>query len=303
MSPIHRKDRAASAFEYCVEMGASNIGKHTAMSVAAFSVTALCLLLIGALVLLSANARRMIRDFQAENAMLAFIDDSMNDTQKKQTMFVIEDLPGVRKVEYITKEEAFQKYRDEYGAGDSNYLSAAVFRDRYAIEVSKGSSLVEVKESVSHIDGIAEVRTDEAITNGFQSAQRLIRLVGLTGSALMVIASVVIVINTLKLTVMNRKDEYEVMLMMGADDKFFKLPLLVEGSIIGGFAALAAFIISLGIYSAVTGIISRSGMSKLFEIAPISTVAFPLLGVMLVCGIAIGIGGSLIAGRRATSGV
>lgn len=295
---MNRENRANSAFEYCISMGVSNVTKHAAMSIAAISVTTACILLIACLYLLSANTSANMKDFQAENAMLAFINDSFSDEQKLQLGVTLQKMDGIRQVRYITKEDAFETYKAQYGGDEMKYLSAAIFRDRYAIEIQKGFSVEEVRDAVKATPGVEEVRSDETITNSFQAAQSLIRLMGVVGAMLMGTVSFFIIINTLKLTVMNRKDEYAVMRMMGATDRFLRLPLVSEGAITGGFAALAAYLLSMLMYGGILKIMSGSGILDLINILPIKTIALPLLIIVLVLGFGIGIGGSYIAIRK-----
>lgn len=290
--------KANSAFEYCIRMGVANVSKHAAMSMAAIAVTAACLLLMACVYLVSINTTVNMENFQSENAMLAFVSDSISIDEEMELGAAIKRIKGVRDVRLVTKEEAYQTYSEQYGGKDSKYLSAAIFRDRYAIEVEHGYTLTEVSVAVKELEGVEDVRSDEAITNGFQALQRLIRLVGTVSIILMGVVSVFIVINTIKLTMSNRKEEYAVMQMMGASDKFLRIPLLSEGAITGGFAAVIAFVLSMLLYQSMKSIMSGAEILSLITILPLHEVAMPTLCIVLALGFGIGIGGSYIGIRK-----
>lgn len=290
--------KANSSFEYCIRMGAANIMKHAAMSVAAIATTTACLLLMACMYMVSVNTNINMKNFQAENAMLAFVEDNVDAELELQLEDAIRNIQGVKDMHLITKEEAFQSYSEQYGGQESKYLTSAIFRDRFAIEVSRGYKLEEVKERVESLQGIADVRSDETITNGFQAFQSLIRLIGATGIILLSIVSIFIVINTIKLTMSNRREEYEVMQMMGASDSFLRIPLLSEGAITGGFSALAAFILAVIIYLCVKTIMSGVGILSLVALLPLHEIAMPMLCITLCIGMGIGIGGSYLGIRK-----
>ena len=281
---------------YCLEMGTSNVMRHKAMSLAALTVTTICLLLIGCLFLLSQNTELLLSGFQAGNTMLAFVEDGADDKLRTQAGQLLISIPGVKEVRYITKEEAFVRYKEEYGANDTTYLSAAVFRDRYSIEIEQDADVDAIKAEVRAVNGVADIRSDEKIMNGFRAARNLIRIVGGISVVIMITAAVVIILNTLKLTIISRRDEYAVMRMMGAKPGLFWTPLLTEGGIIGWIAALAAFACSFAIYMTVDRVVRDTGSSALFEIIPFGTLGTRLLCCLLLLGLSLGVGGSLLAG-------
>lgn len=171
------------------------------MSLASIITTAACLLLISAVFMLGLNIEANMAEFQVDNTMLAFVDDSYTDAQARALQSQIENVDHVVKVSYITREEAMADYIDQYEDGDAtnSRLQASIFRNRYAIEMDNQEAVHEVAEAVSGIKGIADTRIDEVVSQGFAVVQKVVTIVGIMMTVLMLTICVVIMTNTIKL--------------------------------------------------------------------------------------------------------
>lgn len=199
--------KAKTQAGYCLQSAANGITKHKAMSLASIITTAACLLLISAVFMLGLNIEANMAEFQVDNTMLAFVDDSYTDAQARALQSKIENVDHVVKVSYITREEAMADYIDQYEDGDASNsrLQASIFRNRYAIEMDNQEAVHEVAEAVSNINGIADTRIDEVVSQGFAVVQKVVTIVGIMLTVLMLTICVVIMTNTIKLTTMARK--------------------------------------------------------------------------------------------------
>lgn len=294
------KEKAQTQLGYCIQAGASGVGKHMAMSIASIVTTAGCLLLISALFMLALNIKVNMEQFQVENAMLAFVDDSFTQSRAKALQPELERVAGVAKVTFVSREEALDAYIEQYGeTGTSNsHLEPAVFRDRYAIELKDQATAAEVSEAMLMIPGIADTRVDEVVSSGFSVIQQVVTMVGILLSVLLLTIAVVIMTNTIKLTTLARKEEIAVMKMMGAYDSFIRLPFIIEGCIVGSAGALIAFLLSTLVYASLGGIMSGSGILSIIEVQPYTALACKLFAVNLFLGLGVGVAGSAITIRK-----
>ena len=294
------KSMDSSQVRYSIRTGFAGISKHKAMSLASIVTTTACLLLIAAVLILGLNLRASAQAFQTDNTMLAFVDETLSDSEARALQSEIEAIPYVEKVSFISREDAMNAYMEEYGEENltSSHLSPSVFRDRYSIEVNNYGKIKQVATNVEAVVGIADIRMDEKVSEGFAAIQRVVWIIGLVLGVMLLTIAIVIMTNTIGLTMMARKEEIGVMKMMGAYNGFIRFPIMVEGCIIGTAGAIISFTIASIVYLIVAKAVSNSGILSIAVIEPYSSMAVLLLVVMLVLGLGVGVAGSTITMRK-----
>ena len=161
-------------FKFFVREGAGNMFSHGFMSFAAIGVTVACLLIMGTFTLVAYNANENLADLQQENAVVAFVDESLSEDEARALQSKVEATANVADCTFVSRTEArdayVEKYDDEDVYGD---LDPTVFRHRYVIHVTDPDRIVETKTAVENIPGIAKARADEAVANGFTTARNV----------------------------------------------------------------------------------------------------------------------------------
>ena len=288
-----------SQFEYSLQQSINNMLQHKVMSLASIITTAACLLLISSMLAISLNISNNMKQFQVENAILAFVDDTYSESESRGLERDIAQLDNIKKITFISQEEAYNNYIEEYGnGGNETFLNAAVFRNRFAVEVNDVDRIAETSEEIQNIDGIADIRVDETVTRGFAAISRAVNMVGAGITVLLLIISVVIMTNTINLTVLSRHEEISVMKMMGAYNGFIRLPFLCEGCVVGACGALIAFILSIGVYQLLCGGLGTTGIMSLITMMPFTKVAQALFTVDLSFGLGVGLAGCAVTIRK-----
>lgn len=293
--------KAQSKLEYVIQSGAKSAAGHRAMTIASIITTTACIIMISILFILSLNIKENMKEFQVENAMLAFVQDTMSEANARKLEPEIAKIDHVIKVTFITKKEAYEKYIEQYGdtaGGSESHLEASVFRDRYAIEIDDQAYLKAVEQRVKAIKGIADTRVDEVISKGFAAVQKTIKLLGIFIAVMLLSISVIIMTNTIKLTTIARQEEISVMKMMGAYDSFVRMPFIVEGCIVGLAGALFAFSMTSGMYGMLCSIMKGEGILSLIRVIPYTQLAGKLFAVEVAMGLGVGIMGSMIVIRK-----
>lgn len=284
---------------YGIQAGAKGVLKHSAMSVVSIVTTAACLLLISLMFALGMNIRTNMNEFQLSNVMLAIVDDALSGAEAVLIQPQIESIPGVAKVTFITKAEAMESFLDQLGKdAETTFLEPSVFRDRFAVELLEPTASQKLKEDVRCIEGIADIRVDDEINRSFALVYNTVTFIGMFLTGILLSVAVVIMVNTIKLTTLSRREEIAVMKMMGAYNSFVRLPFICEGCLVGAVGALAAFLLSSALYAVISQIMAGSGVLSLIKFTPYSGVAGILLVLNLVLGLGIGTAGSLISMRK-----
>ncbi len=286
-------------FKFFIREGAGNMFSHGFMSFAAIGITVACLLIMGTFTLVAYNANVNLADLQQENAVLAFVDDALTEQEARALQTKIENVNNVADCTFMSRDEAKENYIARYD-GDELYgdLPADVFRHRYVIHVTDPDRIMETKEAVDQVAGIAKARADQAVAEGFTTARNVAGIISIALIAILLLVSVFIISNTIKLTTFDRRDEIAIMKMVGATNGFIRWPFVYEGMLLGLFSAVIAFGLQWLLYTAVARGIGTSDTLQILTVVPFVKIWQPVALVFLGAGILVGVGGSLTAIRR-----
>lgn len=286
-------------FRYFFREGIRNMFSHGFMSFAAIGVTVACLVIMGTFSLVAYNANENLKDLQKENAVLAFVDENLSDNEAKALQSTLEKIPGAADCTFVSRQEARDSYVEQYDEDDlySN-LDPSIFRHRYVIHLTDAAQMQQVVSDLEATPGIVKVRADEAISNGFLTVRNVASLISIALIAVLLVISVFIISNTIKLTTFDRRDEIAIMKMVGATNGFIRWPFVYEGFMLGLTGAILAFLLQWGLYEAIAQGVADNDTLQLLSIVPFQQLWKPVGGVFLGAGILIGVGGSLSAIRR-----
>ena len=284
-------------FTYFIKEGVGNMFTHGFMSFAAIGVTVACLLIMGTFSLVAYDLNENLKDLQQENAVLAFVDDALTDEEARALQSRLEKLDGV--ATFISREEARDTYVEQYNEDDLySELEADIFRHRYVLHMTDLELMSGLKEQLEATEGIAKVRADETISAGFITVRNIAGVLSMAMVVILLIVSVFIMSNTIKLTTFDRRDEIAIMKMVGATNGFIRWPFVYEGLLLGITGAVVAFFLQWLLYSAMVQGVENSDTMQLLRLVPFQEIWVPVALVFLGVGILVGVGGSLTAIRK-----
>ena len=279
---------------YYIKEGLTGLFKHGFMSFASVFIIVACLLIMGSFSLLALNVNAIIKDFEDENVVLAFIDDNMTEQQARGLESQILSVPNVSSAEFISREQAYESFisKSEEKYAD---LDASVLRHRFAVYLDDVALTAQTQQDLRSIPGVAEITANLSIARGIVTVRNVVSAVSLVLVVILLIISFFIMSNTIKLATFDRREEIGIMKVVGATNAFIRWPFVLEGFILGIAGALIAFVALWGLYTFIAGEIVRNYTSTLFSIIPFSTVQIPILVIFLVIGFAVGVLGSSFA--------
>ncbi len=284
---------------YFISEGFQSIFSHGLMSFAAVCMIVACLIIMGSFSLVAINADKMLMKAEDENEFLAYIDEEYTDTQIAALTRRVERLPNVASVTFITKEEAKAAYLEGH-EGDGLYTNIPdeVFRDRLSIHVLDLEQFSQTVESVRALDGVANIRAESELAEGFVTVRNVATLIATALIALLAAVSLFIIANTIRLATFARREEIAIMKMCGATDSFVRWPFVIEGLILGLAGAVVAFFLQWGIYTGVYRAVVANGAIGMFPLVSFSSIWAPVLGIFALAGALIGCCGSALAIRK-----
>ena len=279
--------------------GFLSIFTHGFMSFASVCVIIACLVIMGSFSLLAVNIDAIIEGLEQQNQIMAFVDESLSEEEARALESQIQALPNVRETQFMTREQAMENYTSQYENSQLfEDIDASVFRNRYIIYLDDISLMEQTQRDLYKIYGVADVNAHLDIAEGFITVRNVVSAVSLVLVVILVVVSVFIMTNTIKLTTFNRREEITIMKMVGASNAFIRFPFIVEGLILGLIGGGIAFFAEWGIYSLLTDRIMAGLIGNLVEIIPFSVLLFPVLVIFLAVGVLVGIFGGSIAIRN-----
>ena len=287
-------------FTYFISEGVSNMFTHGFMSFAAIGITVACLLIMGTFSLVAVNANETLSRLEDENQVLAFVDESLTDSQAKALESKLLAVPNVTHVEFIDRDQAWVDYLADYPEMEefAGEMDSSTLRHRYAIYMDDLSLMAETKEQVEAVPGVAWVNGYEELSDGFVTIRNVATIISVALIAILFLVSVFIIANTIKLTTFDRREEIAIMKMVGATNGFIRWPFVYEGFMLGLLGAVIAFFLQWALYAAVARGVDSNDTLQLIRVIPFSELWIPVAVVFAAAGVVIGVGGSLAAIRK-----
>ncbi len=274
-----------------------NMRLNLLMTLTAVTTTAVCVLVLGVGMLVSAHVEGIIRQVGQDVAITAFFPDGTSEERVQEARNSVESYPEVEGVTYVPKEEALERFKEMMADQPDVY-------EGIGSDVLPASLEIQLRDARSS-QAVADKLRDEGFTELSYPQQTIDRLNQVTdyiiwalrgATLLFFVASVLLIFNTIRLSIFARRDEIEVMKLVGASDGFVRAPFLVEGlaqGLIGAaFAALLVVWVNFGFVS---------WAHQALPFVPVSSDAVNTLLMLLVLvavGAIVGILGSFFSIRR-----
>ena len=286
-------------FFYFFKEGLSNMISHGFRSFVAVGTTIACLLIMGTFTLVAVNADYNLRELESENEILAYVEDGYTDAQTKNLQSMLEVLPNIASVEFISREVAMERFVAQYPEEALfQNLDPNIIQDRFAIRVHDLSELSDTIASVKSVAGVESVNGYEEVAGGFVTVRNIATIVCVALIVILFVVSVFIISNTVRLTTFDRREEIAIMRMVGATNSFIRWPFVYEGFLMGLLSAVIAFFCQWGLYSAMATGVTNNDTLQLISIMPFMEMWKPVAIAFAASGLLMGVGGSLSAIRK-----
>ena len=287
---------------YNIKQALLQIGRNKGMSLASvFAITAM-MLILGLFFVITVNVNLFTEMVKSDyDQVEIFLKDATTTDEAQSMMDQIETFDAVKSVEYRTKEDALKIMKKRWG--ESSYLLDSLgdnpLPNSILITVDSLDSAGKVTEYAGSLDGVEDVKYYKETVEKLTKVTNFLQIAALVIMAFLIVVSVVVVSNTIKLTVFARSREISIMKYVGATNWFIRGPFLVEGILIGIFASLVSAGITYLLYSKIVSIIGTQAMMILSSpLVPAGYLAGNLICIFLAMGISIGACGSIISMRK-----
>lgn len=287
-----------------VKEGFVNTYRNLLMSLASVSMVVASLLIFGIFLMLIINFSYNLNRLKAQVEIAVFLKNNATSLESADVELKIKNDERVLTYRKVTKEEAFAELATVY-LEDSELIEGLT---PDFLSESFRVHLKNVEDSAAFADEISRMEGVEDVTYPYDSLKKLgtvlnwINVGSMAVLALLLIISVSIIANTIKLTVYARRKEIEIMKYIGASDWFIRWPFIIEGVIIGFAGALIAFILTSYLYNSVESFVNAHtldyGLSDLIKMVSIGNVAGQIFVIYAIIGMVMGGTGSIISVRK-----
>ncbi len=292
-----------STFFYTLKQGIVNIFRNKWFSLASMATISACLLLFGLFYAIVANFNNIVKTAEQGVSVTVFFEDNLSEAKIQEIGSMIEKRTEVSKIVYVSAEEAWETFRQEYFGEEysdgftENPLENSSNYEIYLSDVALQDSLVTYLESV---EGVRQVNRSEVTASTLSGMNVLIFYVSVGIIAILLAVSVFLISNTVMIGIQVRKEEINIMKYIGATDFFVRSPFVIEGIIIGALGAAIPLGVIYVLYNTVVEfIVERFEMlSSLLSFLPVNQIFATLVPVSLGLGIGIGFLGSFTTVRK-----
>ena len=279
--------------KYLMKEGIRGIFLHGFMSFAAVCVTVACLLIVGSFSILMYNVNIMVEDLNKTNEILVYIDSELPDAEAKSVGTQINRIENVQNSVFVTREEALENFIAEHQEDEAfSGVDAADLRHRYVVTLMDNTKMADTVAAIEGIAGVAKINAAYELAEGFSTLQNVLRIASFAVIAVLLVVSLLIISNTVKIAMYDRRDEIAIMKMVGATNGFIRLPFVVEGFTLGMLGAALAFFVEWLMYDALVTRLAAVDTLKLFSFVPFTQLLWPMIATFFAAGLFVGVVGS-----------
>lgn len=290
---------------YLIGEGFRNFLKNKKSTGASLMIMCATMLIFGLFFLIGQNVNYMLKELESEQGMQVFIEKEATEEQIKKLNDEMQKLQYVAKTEFVSKEQAYQIMEERlknYGSSimEGYSMESNPFKVSYIVTLTDLSKSEEVRDEINKLDHVSKIEMRDTTINALVNIANGIKWLSLGILILLIVISIFIIANTIKLTVHARRKEISIMKYVGATNGFIRWPFIIEGIIIGVIAAMLSILILGGAYNLFVNKIMESSVTNMISLTllPFSEIFELVIGVYLGLGIGIGTLGSVISMRK-----
>lgn len=287
---------------YLIKEGYGNLKKHGSKTFSTMLIICATMLVLGIFIILFTNVNKNVETVKVEQGIQAFIEDTATENDVDYIEDAIKKINGVGEIRYIDKDMAYEDAKNVFK--DQEYFlegldKVQIFPASFVVKFADIEQADNIKAQIEKIDGIYKVKYNSSTINAVISISKIANIFLLGIGAVLLIVSIFIISNTIKLAVYSNKREIFIMRYIGATNKFIKKPFVIEGAIMGLVSALISFMLISITYVVIYARIPKVGSSLgVFGFIPYSSLWWIILAIYVVLGLFIGILGSSISIKK-----
>jgi cell division transport system permease protein len=284
-----------SNLEFFITEAFRSFRRSALLTTVAVGTISVALVLFGMFLLIILNLGNMVGSVSSMLDISVYVEKDLSLEEAGALQIELTRIPGVEKVDFISRTEAWKKFKEDYGEqlNLGEIIDENPLPHTFAVKVHNPEILPEVARRVAQVKGISEVRYSWTLINQIKTLMDAVRIGGASLVVLIALATLFIVVNTIRLTVLARETDIYIMKLVGATNTFVKWPFIIEGIMIGILGSVFSFLVLKFSYDAV---ISRISMAMPFlPVVTDSRLLAVIYSATILGGTALGMLGAYIS--------
>lgn len=295
-----------SVFWYCLKQGIKNIFRNIWFSLASIATISACVFLFCLFFSIITNIQFMVKNMESTVGITVLFEEDMSETDILAIGTAIGGRSEVKEMIYVSSQEAWESFRKDYFAGheelaegfaQDNPLAGSASYEIYLYDIASQDRLVAYLQG---LDGVRQVNFSNTVVAGFAGFNRVVGILSLVMTGVLLLVAVFLISNTISVAAAFRKQESQIMRLIGATNFMIRAPFIVEGVLIG---LVGAGIPLAGIYFLYTRSVAYLAerfqiLSGILMFVSIEAIYPAMVGVAMCLGAGIGFFGSFFTIRK-----
>ncbi|NEU30216.1 ABC transporter permease [bacterium LRH843] len=284
-----------------IREGSKNLRRNGWMTFASISAVAVMLFVVGAFLVLIMNMNHFAKSIEDDVEIRTYIELTATAEQQDELRALIETTPDVESVEFLGKEEGLDQLidsLDERGEVFESIRTENPLNDVFVVRAASPQLTEQVAAKIEQMPYVERINYGKDVVERLFAFTDLFRTIGLVVVVAMMLTAIFLIANTIKLTIVARKREIQIMKLVGATNGFIRWPFFVEGMLLGAIGSLVPIIIIGFGYSYTISEYGARFESMFFPLLPVFPYMWQIAALLIGIGAFIGVWGSVMSVRK-----
>lgn len=275
-----------------------SLGRNSWMTIASVSAVTVTLILVGVFSLIMMNLNKVASDLENDVEIKVLIDETADEAAEKALLAKIKKLPDVAEMTYSTKEDELTKLVKDFGDDFKLFEQSNPLRNVIYVKAADPQQTAKVAKTINKYEYTYDVMYGEGKVEKLFNFLNISRNVGLVLILGLLFTAIFLISNTIRITIIARRDEIEIMKLVGATNSFVRIPFLLEGMWLGILGSIIPIAVVATLYHNVYKIIAPRLQGELVQLLDFSPLVYQVSALILLIGVLIGIWGSFMSVRK-----
>ena len=294
--------KAFRIFGRNVRDGFKSVGRNLSLSIASISCITITLLIISIALIASSNVENMTKLIREDFTIVAFIKLDTKDEDIKKIKKEIESYDNIESVTYQTKKEVANEMKDTSsdlaGIIDSWSDDTNPLYNTFLIKVKDTDQITKTAKKIESLDSIEKINYLQGMVESLMTVFKFIEKAMIVAMIALLLVTLFLINNTIKITIFSRKREIEIMRLVGASNMSIKQPFVIEGLCLGFLGSVIPVLVTIYGYSVLYKHFNGQLFSPFFKLVPSEPFMYYIALILMGLGIIIGMFGSYKAVRK-----
>ncbi|MFJ7735946.1 permease-like cell division protein FtsX [Lysinibacillus sp. NPDC097287] len=275
-----------------------SLGRNSWMTIASVSAVTVTLLLVGVFALIMMNLNKVASDLENDVEIKVLIDETADEAAEKELLAKIDKLPEVDEMTYSTKEEELTDLVKDFGDDFKLFEQSNPLRNVVYVKASEPQQTASLAKKIDKYDFTYEVMYGEGKVEKLFNVLNTSRNVGIVLILGLLFTAIFLISNTIRITIFARRDEIEIMKLVGASNTFVRIPFLLEGMWLGILGSIIPITVVITLYYNVYNSVAPKLEGEFIQLLSFSPLVYQVSSLLLLIGVLIGIWGSFMSVRK-----